>query len=285
MDFSESDSGLIYHGGQKMNDLMKHKKLLIFFVSSSLLTILVIHLLGIVSFSDSLSREMISDTSIRLVFGILLVILMYYMGYSLFKKPSKSWIGVVIIIVPGIIIAINNFPISAYLANRITITEPIHAIYLYAIECLSIGLLEETVFRGIILMVLLQRVPQTKNGYFMAIVISSAFFGIIHLLNLFHSASVSATLLQVSYSFLMGIMWGVIYLATQNLIFSIILHAMYDFFGQVLFRFGTVTNRFDFITILITSIFAVIAVIFYLRVFIKIKENEIKSLCLIDNDK
>ena len=268
-----------------MNNLMKHKKLLIFIVSSSFFTILVIHLLGIVSFSDLVSKEMIKDISIRLVFSIILISIMYFMGYSLFKKPSKSWIYVVIIVVPGLLIAINNFPISAYLADRITITKPIHAVYLYAIECFSIGFLEETVFRGIILIVLLQRLSQTRNGYFMAIIISSAFFGIIHLLNLFNSASVSATLLQVGYSFLMGIMWGIIYLATQNLIFPILLHAMYDFFGQVVFRFGTVTNRFDFITILITSIFAVIAVLFYLSVFTKIKSSEIKRIYLIDNNE
>jgi membrane protease YdiL (CAAX protease family) len=130
----------------------------------------------------------------------------------------------------------KQLSISAYLSSRTTLTEPIHTVFFYAVECLAIGFFEETVFRGVILLVLLQRLPQTKRGSFMAIIVSSALFGLTHLFNLFVGAAVPDTLIQVGYSFLMGAMWSVIYIATENLLFPILLHASYNFFGEVLFR-------------------------------------------------
>ncbi len=249
-----------------MENLKKHRHLLIFITALSGITISVIWLLGEFLFSDVLSREIIRDTTIRLAIGTLFVIICYYIDLPLFKKTPKSWIHLAIIIIPGLAISINNFPISAYLNGRVTIGEPVHPVYLYAIECLSIGFLEETVFRGIILVVLLEKMPKGRSGVLGAIIVSSAIFSLIHLLNLFAGEALPATLLQVGYSFLMGMMWAVVYMATNNLVFPILLHATYDFFGQVMFRFGTVGNRFDLVTIVITTVLAIIAGIFYLHV-------------------
>ncbi|MGI6392086.1 MAG: CPBP family intramembrane glutamic endopeptidase [Candidatus Izemoplasmatales bacterium] len=261
-----------------MANLIKHKKILIILTSLFILVILASQFLRLTFFTDDLTKKMANDISIRLGMGLIFLFMMYYMGYCLFKKPGKSWIQLLFVLIPGLLISINNFPISAYLSSRTTLTEPIHTVFFYAVECLAIGFFEETVFRGVILLVLLQRLPQTKRGSFMAIIVSSALFGLTHLFNLFVGAAVPDTLIQVGYSFLMGAMWSVIYIATENLLFPILLHASYNFFGEVLFRLGTVSNRFDFPTILVTSILAVLAIMAYSLVFCKIKQEDLANI-------
>jgi membrane protease YdiL (CAAX protease family) len=95
-------------------------------------------------------------------------------------------------------------------------------------------------------------------------------FGIAHLLNI-SSLGIDLMILQVGYSFLMGMMWSVMFLRTRNLWMVILMHASYNFFGQVLFTMGTVNQRFDMLTIWITVLLAILVAIhtviqlFYIR--------------------
>ena len=248
------------------------------FVLFSFLLIGVLQWMGFDLFTDDLAKDILRDTSIRIGIATIFVVLLTYLGFHMFQKPILSWMGVSIVMIPGLIIAINNFPISAYLAQRAVITQPMHGVWLYAIECGSIGLMEEILFRGVILVVLMQRFPNNRMGYFAAILVSSAIFGLVHLLNLFAGASFPDTLLQVGYSFLMGCMWAVVYLATRNLVFPMMLHALYNFCGSVMFRMGTVVDRFDAITIVITVILALAATLFYLLVLSRLQKTTVESI-------
>ena len=96
---------------------------------------------------DSLSSVIIRDTSVRIIIGTTLIIISVFLGYSFFKVSPYSRRKVLLWGLPGLIIAFNNFPISAVLAGRAELTQPGHTVILFAIECLSIGLLEEVVFR------------------------------------------------------------------------------------------------------------------------------------------
>ena len=208
--------------------------------------------------NNQLVSVMIQNSFLRIILGILFVIMLFRMGYGKllkFNNPYKS----LLIIIPGIIVAINNFPISAYFKGRTLLSEPIYTVFLFMIECLSVGFFEEIIFRVIILL--------------LAIIIPSAVFGLIHVINLFSGASLSNTLLQVGYSFLVGMMWAVMYLKTNNLWFIVMLHALYNFFGSVLFELGTVTNRYDIFTIIITSVLAILVAIYSVKLFSELSER------------
>ena len=222
--------------------------------------------------NNQLVSVMIQNSFLRIILGIIFIIMLFRMGYGKFLKfnnPYKS----LLIIIPGIIIAINNFPISAYFNGRTSLSEPIYTVFLFMIECLSVGFFEEIIFRVIILLFLLQKLPKTKKGVLLAIIISSAVFGLIHVINLFSGASLSNTLLQVGYSFLVGMMWAVMYLKTNNLWYIVLLHALYNFFGSVLFELGTVTNRYDIFTIIITSVLAILVAIYSIKLFTELSER------------
>jgi hypothetical protein len=211
--------------------------------------------------------------------GLIFVLIMYDVGYKLFRFKKELLLSSIIVIIPGFIIAINNFPISAYINDRFFMTEPNSLVYLYFLESFTTAFFEEIIFRGMILFVVLQRVPNTKQGIFKAIVISSAIFGLSHLLNLFGVAGLANTLLQVGYSFLMGMMWAIVFIKTENILYSIVLHATYNYFGYVLFKVGTVINRYDLFTLIITTVFALLAVMYYYYQFTTLDTEKVYLFC------
>lgn len=211
---------------------------------------------------------MINDTLFRIAGSVVFIYFIIRFGYkSMFRFPFNK--SILLFSIPALIISVNNFPISAFLSGRYIISEPNNIIYLFAFNSFGVGLFEEIIFRGLFLLVLIQLLPKSKEGNFIAIVLSASVFGLIHLFNILYGSSINDTLLQVGYSFLMGMMWAVVYLKTRNLWIVMILHATYNYFGNVMFQLGSVTNRFDTITIVATVVLALGAVGYYLYHFIK----------------
>ena len=96
---------------------------------------------------------------------------------------------------------------------------------LFLALALLVGFVEETYFRGMMLRALLIRGP------WQAVIISSVLFGIAHPLNLLAGANLAATLLQVVYSFALGMMYAALVLRTQTILPLIVTHGLTDFFG------------------------------------------------------
>lgn len=224
---------------------------------------------------DGVEMTSVIQSLYQITGGLIFVLIMYDVGYKLFRFKKELFISGLIVIIPGLIIGINNFPISAYFNDRFIMTEPHSFIYLFALESFSTAFFEEIIYRGVLLFVVLQKLPNTKEGIFKAIIITSAVFALSHLLNLFTGAGLSNTIMQVGYSFLMGMMWAVVFIKTQNILYSIILHATYNYFGYILFRLGTVYTRFDLVTIIVTVLLAVFAVVYYFYQFKSLDEKEV----------
>ena len=256
------------------------KYVYIVIVTVCLILMLLLEFMDISFFSNQLVTLMVKGSLSRILGGTAFIIILSRLGYHYFKPFRKPFLGSLLVIIPGLIVALNNFPIIAYLDSRAYITEPLYEIYYFAIESFSIGFFEEIIFRGVILVVLLQRLPKTRKGAFLAVVISSAIFGIIHLFNILAGASIGSTLLQVGYSFLMGMMWAVVFIKTKNIWMPIILHTTYNFFGMVLFTLGVVNGRYDTFTVISTIVLALIVASHYLYLFIKIEPESIENLYL-----
>lgn len=254
----------------------KDLKIILLFIIG-LILIVVISYIDFFSFSNQVANEMISNSIPRLLGGVVFLVLMSIIGYKKVFKFNSPVLKSLLIIIPGLIISLNNFPIIAYFDSRADITEPVYTIYIFLIECISTGFFEEIVFRVIVLILLLQRVPNTKKGMYLAIFTSSAIFGLSHLINLFGGIGYSDVLLQVGYSFLMGLMWAVVFLKTKNIWMSVLLHSTYNFFGLVLFRLGFVNGRFDNITLAVTILLAVLVAVYMLYISLKIDVEELEE--------
>lgn len=251
-----------------------YQKILVF-VLTAIMTVFAIvdfHL-----FENAKDATIVTNFMMRFLGGIVLFIILSGFGHSSlfkFKKIGKS----LLIIIPALLISINNFPIIAFFDGRATLTEPVYRVYLFLIECISIGFFEEIIFRGIILMFLLKKMEHAKNGVLISIVLSSAIFGFIHIFNLLSGASFSDTALQIGYSFLVGMLWAVMFLRTGNLWITMLLHATFNFFGQVMFYLGVVNGRYDIYTIVITIASAVIVALYSIRLYKQLEEKLIMNL-------
>lgn len=235
----------------------KHKIILVGIIVLMILFQFVISpLLGTTKDSD-----MISNTVLRILGGSGFIMLLLGFGYRKifhFKRVGQA----LLIMLPAFLISINNFPIIAFVDGRAELIDPFYRVILFLIECLSVGFFEEIIFRGILLMLFIERFSSKKNGVWIAVISSSILFGLVHLINLFNGAALGDTLLQVSYSMLMGMLWAVMFLRTQNLWLTMVLHATYNFFGQVMFYLGTVNHRFDTYTIGITIILGCLTAVY-----------------------
>ena len=133
-----------------------------------------------------------------------------------FCRPKEGSLKKLLFCVPLIVIALSHF--AAGPASGLSIGLFAADLFL----TLSIGMAEEIYFRGIICNVWLEKGP------YKAMVISSVLFGISHLMNIAGGAGVLATLLQICFAFIYGLVFALIFIRSGSLIPCILLHALHD---------------------------------------------------------
>jgi membrane protease YdiL (CAAX protease family) len=95
---------------------------------------------------------------------------------------------------------------------------------------LMIGVLEEGALRGLVLVALVRAWGKTSAGLIRAIVVSSAVFGVLHLVNLFNKPVIQ-TLLQVVFATFIGIGFAGVFLRTKALLALMFIHGLIDLGG------------------------------------------------------
>lgn len=216
-----------------------------------------------------------------LFFAILKALTVIFPAYLLFalneqkvlKFNAKSFFKSSLILFPFYLICLNNIPFVSVLGGNskfiINKNFPV-----YCILCLAISVFEEICFRGLVL----QNLENFKkiNTLFKKIVIGSLIFSACHLVNAF-SFNVVYLLMQLGYSFLIGLICCFSYYASKSLYMPIILHFIFDFGGLMTdygVACGNIWDKTSIITTVILSIFTVIYGIFVFIKFYKEKEYE-----------
>ena len=211
---------------------------------------------------DTLTATLSGGIVVRLALSVVAIVFISKYGY---KKQFFSVSGIgLLAVIPALIVAINNFPIIGYFTDKITVTANTTNIALYIIYCLSVGLFEELVFRGIVFPLSLKITGKKKLGVFWAVALSSAVFGGAHLINIIGGANIGATFLQVGYSFLIGAMCAISVCVSKNLIVAVVLHFIYDIGGLMLndsvgIAYGL---QWDTVTVIITAVLGVIVLVY-----------------------
>ena len=217
-------------------------------------------------------RNRLLNQSLGLSLGWLgVLLLLCRWNIKLLQKPYFS-----VSIIVGLIIAVNNFPFFSYFSGNMRfIRKELFDVVLFAFYCLSVGFLEEFLFRGLIFACLADIFPKNKKGLLQTFFVSSVLFGVSHLFNLFSGADVGATFLQIGYSVLTGGLFAFVLIKTKNLFFPALLHAVYNFCGLLLSKQGLGGGVvFDVPTVMITAILAVLAGIYVLYGLFHIQEGE-----------
>ena len=98
------------------------------------------------------------------------------------------------------------------------------AFVILIIDTALIGIAEEGMYRGILLGAMAK-----KMNSLLAILLSSALFCALHLLNVIGGLSVSELIGQLGSTFVMGVFLGAMYLETRKILFPIIFHSLWDY--------------------------------------------------------
>lgn len=227
---------------------------------------------------DAVLAPLMSMTLTRLIGAVVFLALLLHEGYRVihpFQKPF--WRGLLFTL-PPFLVVVNNLPIlsmvwgDAYLVY----STPVYILW-FAAECLAIGLFEELAFRGVIFLLLAEGRHTTRGGLFWSLVLSSAVFGGVHLVNLFAGAGIGGVILQIGYSFLIGAMCSVVLLKTRNVWLCVVLHAIYDFCGTLLPTLGAGT-WWDTPTVIFTALLAVATAAYLIRQFFRLDLDEVGKI-------
>jgi membrane protease YdiL (CAAX protease family) len=202
-----------------------------------------------------------SNTSILFIISrlLLLVFIIYYWHYKNKNTfdyrilKSKKWfiISVLLIVICFLFIV----------EGKIQLTQKY---LLHLIKCISVGGLEEFLFRYLIFVYFLEKFKRYLSSIFFV----SLIFALFHISNLFFGSGLYSFIFQIETAFIIGLILQYIFLKTNNLIIVITIHALLNFLGTYRTLESTQINEYivfkDFITsqILILVIYAILIPIY-----------------------
>ncbi|WP_409368513.1 CPBP family intramembrane glutamic endopeptidase [Lysinibacillus sp. 38-6] len=96
---------------------------------------------------------------------------------------------------------------------------------MFIMQMFIVAFIEETIFRGILLRMLLPK------GTFTAVWISSILFAVTHALQLIGGQSVEDTIIQIIYALLVGLVLALLIIDGQSIILTILFHGFNNFFN------------------------------------------------------
>ena len=258
--------------------LNRNKRLCFISIVCAMLVLLCVELFIAPWLKTTDNGNTLYEIIVRAVGIVAFTILTVALGYGkIFVPKEKNDLHSIAFLCGCFIIAINNFPFAALLGGKVYVAAEWGNLAFYGLLCLFVGGFEEIAFRGFLFMLLLGRGKKNTKGAFLAIVLSSVVFGAVHSVNLLSGANVVSVILQVGYSALIGALASVILLKTHNIWYCILLHALYNFNGGLVDRFGE-GNMWTPPQIVLTAVVAILIAAWVIYEFIKIPEGKIKTL-------
>lgn len=126
-------------------------------------------------------------------------------------------------IIPLIILSFAFIIFSVFMYNKYITLDRMGNIL---IESIAAGVIEELVFRKLILGKMLEKKPKK---YLQSIIITAGLFGLIHLINLTSSEyNLLSVIIQVVSASVAGIMFGLMYYHSRSYLLCAATHSLYD---------------------------------------------------------
>lgn len=202
----------------------------------------VIHSQSINSFVKIILNSGLSNIT---CFVITCLLSMYTWGFELprFRKTSSlQWPVIIFLILFATIDCIFNAFNNANNWSEVFTAFDWHISFTQshlknALVGIQPGIMEEFLFRYCCLTLILYSLRTKSYQIELAVFLSSLIFGSFHLVNLTGGQSLMATLFQVLFATCMGILYGAVYLYTNNLLCPIVYHGIFD--SLVFFTSGT----------------------------------------------
>ena len=229
-----------------------HEKISRAFLLAGVAVFAVLWILSPTYSQDVLKNRLWGDVVQRGLGSLIFFAATVYLGYRIWNRPRSGWL---LAFVPALLVVLNNFPIIGLASGAVRMTRW-DLMWLYLLDCLLIGAFEEIAFRATIFLSLLEKRRGSTKQIFWVALVSSALFGLLHLVNLIEGAGIGPTVLQVGYSFLIGGMCSIVFLKCGNILPCILLHTLFDIGGRMV---GTLAEGviWDAWTVAITAVLGV----------------------------
>ena len=174
----------------------------------------------------------------RFGLGAVLVGIMYLMGAKESLKIFKKGLGFSLrtglyYLIIALIVAVGTIIAGIQQNNGIPDNLVMLEISNFVL-CLTVGIFEESMFRGVMLHGILRKTGKTFKGLWVAVIISSLLFGAIHVDNYifggsYDLAGIIQTIGKILQSGIFGVLLSATYLKTKNFWAIAIVHALNDF--------------------------------------------------------
>ena len=211
------------------------KIILIVLAALSIGAVVIFSVFNVKLSADDTTNVLLTDVIQRAILSAFLVMVMLcspeFSRLLVPTKPNKGYL----LIIPCIFVALANFPFFALIKGTAQINR-IDLLWLFLLQCLFVGTIEELFFRAILQKIVFDKLQ--GKSIFLKVIVSSAIFGLWHLVNLFFGGGIGATLLQVGYSFLIGAMLSGLMLVTNNIWLAVVVHALFDVGGTIVTYLG-----------------------------------------------
>ena len=188
-------------------------------------------------FEDNLANTLLCGFIARIGLSLLFAWMLYQYGGRKYMIFIRQFFRYLLWCLPCLMVAFINFPTSALITNKVEIVRA-DLLGLYALYVISVALLEEFIFRGVLLVIVSDYLRGKKYQYLLTALICAAIFSLFHLTNLFEGMSIGDVLLQCLYTFLIGGMLMIVMLKTKNIWLCVLIHAIFDFGGLLIIYLG-----------------------------------------------
>lgn len=201
---------------------------------------------------DPLANKLLCGFIARAGLSLLFCWMLYQYGGRKYMVLTSQFFRYLLWALPCFMVAFINFPISALIGGKAEVTR-IDLLGIYTLYIISVALLEELIFRGVLLLIVSDFMKGKRYQYLLTALICSAIFSLFHLTNLFEGMGIGDVLLQCLYTFLIGGMLTITMLKTKNIWLCILIHALFDFGGLLIVYLG-VGNPWDTVFWILTFV-------------------------------
>lgn len=222
----------------------------------------------ILSFIPGMSdqNEYLQQAIAELIILIVFLVITYVIGYnSIFSENKAGWLRSFyaggFFVVYGLFSFIGQIFIC--ITNDHGNIRPVHEIIFYIVAVCLVGLVEELVFRGVVLNMLLNSFPKTRKGITGAIVLGGVLFGLMHFINMASGVKFSSAIIQVISASLLGILFCTLYASTRNFWLVAIFHTAIDMAALIstgLFDDGGIVSQINTYSALNSVAFVILAI-------------------------
>lgn len=168
---------------------------------------------------------------------------------------------------PCLILVLVSFPYSALISGEASITRT-DLIPMFIVFILASALFEELLFRGFIISYIEKQLAFRSYQNIKIVLISAIIFALFRFTNLINGADILLVLFEVGYTFLLGCMYGTLYIKTKNIWICFLFHAIFDF-GTKFVNYLGVGNPWDIVYWLLIAICGVGCAIYIVLTLLK----------------